>query len=146
MFVGTIRILPLPERRADVLEILRFIQGRVLVQPEMRGLRHLRGAGPEQAVVLLERFDSEKTFLAHLHSETYGRVLGALELSRGRPDIRFERVSASEALSSSNATGFRRRGCLRRETNREGHQRRGAAGRSESEPPSPLVTGTGERN
>jgi len=98
MFVGTLRILPLPERRADVLEILRFIQGRVLVQPGCVACDIYEEQGPEQAVVLLERFDSEKAFLAHLHSETYGRVLGALELSSGRPDIRFERVSASEGI------------------------------------------------
>jgi len=33
MIVGTLRILPLPERRAEVLEIFQAIQGPVLAQP-----------------------------------------------------------------------------------------------------------------
>ncbi len=98
MIVGTIRILPLPDRRADVLEILQSIQGPVLAQPGCVACDIYEEQGPEHAVMLLERFDSEEAFLAHLRSEMYGRVLGALELSSHRPGIRFERVGASEGI------------------------------------------------
>jgi quinol monooxygenase YgiN len=47
---------------------------------------------------LLERWESQAALEAHLRSEMYGRILGALELSGGRPDIRFEHVSASEGI------------------------------------------------
>ena len=54
--------------------------------------------GPEPAVVFVERWDSKTAFEAHLRSETYRRILGAIELSGGRPAIRFEHVSASEGI------------------------------------------------
>jgi quinol monooxygenase YgiN len=98
MIVGTLRILPLPNRRIEVLEILRSIQGPVLAQPGCVACDIYDEQGPEQAVVLVERFDSDEALQAHLRSEMYGRVLGALELSAGRPDIRFEYVSASAGM------------------------------------------------
>ena len=54
--------------------------------------------GPDEAVVLVERFESSEGLEAHLRSEVYRRILGAVELSRGRPDIRFETVTASEGI------------------------------------------------
>ena len=33
VIIGTIRILPPADRRADVLEVLRFVQGPVRAQP-----------------------------------------------------------------------------------------------------------------
>ena len=46
MIVGTLRILPAPDRRAEILEVFRAIQGPVLAQPGCARLPHLRGAGP----------------------------------------------------------------------------------------------------
>jgi len=93
MIIGTVRILPPPDRRADVLEILRSVQGPVKVQPGCVACDIYDEQGPEPAIVLLERWDSDSALEAHLRSETYRRVLAAIELSGGRPDIRFEHVS-----------------------------------------------------
>jgi quinol monooxygenase YgiN len=98
MVVGTLRILPRANRRAEVLEILRSVQGPVLAQPGCTECRIFEEQGPEPAVVLFERWESQAALEAHLRSEMYGRILGALELSGGRPDIRFEHVSASEGI------------------------------------------------
>jgi quinol monooxygenase YgiN len=98
VIVGTVRILPAPNGRREVLEILRSIQGPVLAQPGCAACDIYEEQGPERAIVLVERFESEEALEAHLCSETYRRILEALELSGGRPDVRFEHVSASEGL------------------------------------------------
>lgn len=98
MVVGTLRILPLPNRRADVLEILRSIQGPVLAQPGCLACDVLEDQGEGQAIVLVERFDSDLALETHLRSDTYRRILGAVELSEHAPDVRFERVLASEGF------------------------------------------------
>ena len=98
MVVGTLRILPRSNRRAEVLEILRSVQGPVLAQPGCAECRIYEEQGPEAAVVLLERWESPAALETHLRSETYRRILGAIELSGDRPDIRFEHVSASEGI------------------------------------------------
>jgi len=91
-------MLPLPNRRLEVLEILRSVQGPVLAQPGCASCDIYDEEGPEHAIVFIERWESREALEAHLRSEMYRRVLGALELSGGRPDIRFEQVSASEGM------------------------------------------------
>ena len=98
MIVGTLRILPAPDRRAQVLEVFRAIQGPVLAQPGCRACHIYEEQGPEPAVVLVERWESQETLEAHLRSETYRRILGAIELSGAPPEIRFESVSATEGM------------------------------------------------
>ena len=98
MIVGTIRILPPRNRRADVLGILLSVQGPIRARPGCCACDIYEEQGPEQAVVLIERFESQEALQAHVRSEAYRRILGAVELSGARPDIRFEQVSASEGL------------------------------------------------
>ena len=98
MIVGTLRILPSPNRRGDVLEVLQSIQGLVLAQQGCAAFRIYEEQGPSEAVVLVERWETRETLEAHLRSESYRRILGAIELSGGPPEICFDFVSASEGM------------------------------------------------
>jgi quinol monooxygenase YgiN len=98
MIIGTIRILPPPNRRADVLEVLRSVQGPVRAQPGCAACDIYDEQGQEPAIVFIERWESQAALEAHLRSEMYRRILGAIELSDTRPDVRFEHVSASEGI------------------------------------------------
>jgi quinol monooxygenase YgiN len=98
MIVGTLRILPSPNRRGDVLEVLQSVQGHVLAQEGCSAFDIFEGQGPEKAVVLVERWDTQATLEAHLRSEEYRRILGAIELSGGPPEVRFDSVSATEGM------------------------------------------------
>ena len=98
MIVGTLRILPATERRAQVLEVFRAIQGPVLAQPGCLEFHIYEEEGPDPAVVLVERWESQQELATHLRSETYRRILGAIELSGGAPEISFESVVAAEGM------------------------------------------------
>jgi len=98
MIIGTVRILPPPDRHAAVLEVLQSVQGRVRAQPGCAACDIFDEHGPEPAIVLLERWETDEALEAHLRSEMYRRILGAIELSGGRPDVRFEHVSVSEGM------------------------------------------------
>jgi quinol monooxygenase YgiN len=98
--VGTLRILPLADQRATVLEILRSVQGPVRAQPGCIACDIYDEQGPEPAIVFIERWDSEVALDEHLRSETYRRILEAIERSGSRPLIRFERVSATEGIEA----------------------------------------------
>lgn len=98
MVVGTLRIPLSADRRSQVLEVLRSIQGPVLAQPGCTGCVIYEEQSPEDAVVLVERWDSEAALEAHIRSESYRRILGAIELSGGPPEVRFEHVFASEGM------------------------------------------------
>jgi len=98
MIIGTVRLLPPPDRRADVSEVLRSVQGPVRAQPGCAACDIYDEQGPEAAIVFVERWESDAALDAHLRSEAYRRVLAAIELSGGRPEIRFEHVSVSEGI------------------------------------------------
>jgi quinol monooxygenase YgiN len=98
MIVGTLTILPAPHRRAEVLEVLRSVQGPVLAQPGCAACRIYEEQGPEETIVLVERWESQAALEAHLRSESYRRILGAIELSGGPPEVCFDYVSASEGM------------------------------------------------
>jgi quinol monooxygenase YgiN len=98
MIVGTLRILPAPDRRGEVLEIFRAVQGPVLAQPGCIACHIYEERDPEQAVVLVERWDSQEALEAHLRSENYRRILEAIELSDAPPEVRFDYVSATNGM------------------------------------------------
>lgn len=98
MVVGILRIPISPERRSAVLEVLRSIQGPVLAQSGCKSCHIYEEQGPEPAVVLVERWESKAALESHIRSESYRRVLGAIELSGGPPEVSFDVVSYSEGM------------------------------------------------
>jgi quinol monooxygenase YgiN len=90
MIVGTLRVVPAPHRRAEVLEVFRAIQGPVQAQPGCVGYHIYEEECAERAVVVIERWESQAALDAHLRSESYRRVLSAIELSGSPPEVRFE--------------------------------------------------------
>jgi len=98
MVLGTLRIPLSADRRAEVLEVLRSIQGPVLAQPGCAGCNIYEDQGPEPAAVLVERWESQAALEEHIRSESYRRILGAIELSSSPPSVRFDHVSASEGM------------------------------------------------
>jgi quinol monooxygenase YgiN len=99
MIVGTLRVVPAPDRRAEVLEVFRAVQGPVLAQPGCIACHIYEEQGRESSVVLVERWESEAALEAHLRSETYRRILGAIELSGAPPEVQFDYVSATDGMS-----------------------------------------------
>ncbi|MBK5098449.1 MAG: antibiotic biosynthesis monooxygenase [Gemmatimonadetes bacterium] len=96
--VGTLKIVPLADRRGDVMEILRSVQGPVLAEPGCTACHIYEEPGPDQAVVLVERWESEAALEEHIRSEAYRRILGAIELSASPPEVSFDHVSVSEGM------------------------------------------------
>ena len=48
--------------------------------------------------MLVERWESQSALEAHLRSEAYRRVLGAVELSGSAPEVSFDYVSATDGI------------------------------------------------
>ena len=98
MVIGTLRIPLSPDRRVQVVEVLRSIQGRVLAEPGCAACQVYEDEGPEQAVLLIERWDTESALQDHIRSDAYRRILSAIELSGSPPEVRFDYVSATEGM------------------------------------------------
>ena len=98
MVIGTVRIPLTPERRVELLEVLRSVKGPIETQPGCAACHIYEEQCPESAVVLVARWESQAALEAHIRSEVYRRVLGAIELAAGPPEVCFEEVGASEGL------------------------------------------------
>jgi quinol monooxygenase YgiN len=81
-----------------VLEILRSIQGPVLAQPGCVACHVYEEHGPDDAIALVERWESEAALKAHICSKAYQHILSAIELSCAPPEVCFDFVSASEGI------------------------------------------------
>ena len=54
--------------------------------------------GYEEAVLYLERWDSESGFQRQARSERYRQILEAVELSRRKPEIQFHQVTGTRGI------------------------------------------------
>jgi quinol monooxygenase YgiN len=98
MVVGMLRIPLALNRHAEVLEVLRSVKGLVMAQRGCKAYHVFEERDPEPAVVLFERWESMATLEAHIRSESYLRILNAIELAGGPPEVSFDVVSASEGM------------------------------------------------
>ena len=98
MVISTLRLFPLREERRQLLAILRSVQGPIQAQPHCQSCRIYEEDGFEDAVLYVERWDSESEFERHVSSELYMRILAAVEFSHKPPEIVFDYVSATRAM------------------------------------------------
>jgi quinol monooxygenase YgiN len=98
MIIGTLKISPLPDRRDGVIEVLRSVQGPVRALSGCVAFDVWVEQDADFAIVVTERWESQEAFDAHIRSETYRRLLEAIEFSGCQPDIRFEHVSVSGGM------------------------------------------------
>jgi len=93
MILSIVKIAPPPEKRKEVLSILRSIRGPVQAISGCLDCRICEVEGEEGEVLFLEHWQSWESFMRHIRSEIYVRLLGAMELSRREPDVSFFEVS-----------------------------------------------------
>jgi quinol monooxygenase YgiN len=98
MVLATVSIVPTPSRRAEVLEILQCLQGPTRAQPGCTGYDIYQAEGPDPAVVLVERWESEAALESHLRSNACRSILSAVEMSGSPPEIRFDHVVGTEGI------------------------------------------------
>ena len=70
----------------------------MLAQPGCAACTIYEEQGPEEAVVLVDIWESREVLEKHLRSEAYRLILGAIELSSVQPEVRFDHVSATEGM------------------------------------------------
>jgi quinol monooxygenase YgiN len=97
MVVCTVKVFLSPDRRAEVLEVLHSIRGPVLARG-CASCHVYEEHDPDEAVVLVERWESEAALEAHIRSETFRRIISAIELSCGPPEISFDSVTATRGM------------------------------------------------
>ncbi len=110
MIVSTLRILVPESDRRQVITSLTPLIGWTRVQPGCRACHLLTDIEDPRALVLLEDWDTQEHLDRHLRSEDYRRVLAAIELSQGAPQIHFDTVATRAGLEVVEAARVSRTG------------------------------------
>ncbi len=98
MILCTLRLLLSETDRVRVITSLTHLIGWTRVQPGCRACHLLTDIEEPGALVLLEEWETPDHLNRHLRSEDYRRVLAAIELSQGPPEIRFDTVEAAGGI------------------------------------------------
>jgi quinol monooxygenase YgiN len=89
----TVAMIRIPTRRGqskEVIAVLRSVVGPTLAQPSCRECDVVIDAIEDRYVLFHERWSSFQDFERHVRSDPYERVLSALEMASGVPEVRFE--------------------------------------------------------
>jgi len=98
MIVCRLRLLVSETDRGLVITSLTPLIGWTRVQLGCRACHLLTDLEEPRALVLWEEWDTREHLDRHLRSEDYRRVLAAIELSQGPPEIRFDTVEAAGGI------------------------------------------------
>ena len=98
VIISILKIAPLAKKRAEVLEILKSIQGPTTAQPGCLSCDIYTEIGLGGSILFSEQWETEAALQEHIRSGLYLRILSAAELSRKAPEIRFHRVSETQGL------------------------------------------------
>ena len=92
MVISTLRIVPAPKSRAEVIRTLAAQMGPMRVQPGCLRCDLYRDVEDPGAITLVEEWDSQAELDLRLRSEEYRAVLAAIELAQEEPVIHFDTV------------------------------------------------------
>lgn len=98
MLIACVRIVPLPERRKDILEILRHAQSSVYLSTGCITCAIYEECDENSAILYLETWRSQKELHQHIQSPLYRQILIAMEMALELPEVRFHDVANSQGM------------------------------------------------
>jgi quinol monooxygenase YgiN len=98
MMLSIIKIVPLPGKRKEVLDILLSIKGPTLAVSGCRGSCLCEEQGDENTIIYLEKWVSSEFLYRHICSDIYSRILEAMELSGGTPELFVMEVAKTKGM------------------------------------------------
>ena len=97
-FLSLIRIVPLPEKRDKILEMLDSVVRQAKLIHGCTGGTVCEERDNGNAILYLERWGSREALQRHVRSGLYVRVLHAMDLASEPPEISFYEISGQKGL------------------------------------------------
>jgi len=98
MFLSLIRIVPIPEKRDGILEMLVTVARQAKLIHGCRGGTVCEERGNGNAILYLESWGSREALQRHVRSDLYLRVLHALDLAAEAPEVFFFEISGEKGM------------------------------------------------
>ena len=98
MLIASVRLTLTPERQDEMLRTMRSLLGPTRVKPGCIGCTLYREVENENAVALVEEWESEHDLYKHIRSYEYRVILALMDMSKDPPEIKFRTVSDMAAM------------------------------------------------
>jgi len=98
MFISIMELIPTPEKRQAILEILRFTEDRVRIKTGCVGCRVYEASDESGTILYLEQWQSRKDLHRHIQSSLYLGILNAMDFGQEAPEISFHEVSDTKSM------------------------------------------------
>ncbi len=98
MIIATVKIIPVHEKRRELLEVLLSVKGRVLAEAGCLCSCIYEEYGDDNGVLYVEKWQSFAALEHNLKSSSFAMVLEAVELSAREPEICFHDVAETMGL------------------------------------------------
>jgi quinol monooxygenase YgiN len=96
MVVVTLRIKTASTHRAEIVELIQPIVGPTETQPDCLLCRLYSETDDDDALVLLQEWQSQEGLYKFIRSRDFKRVLAAMDLASRPPEISFNTVSSKQ--------------------------------------------------
>jgi quinol monooxygenase YgiN len=98
MFLSIVKILPIPEKRDKILEMLVSVQRHAKLLHGCTGCTVCEERENGNAILYLENWGSREALQRHVRSDLYIRVLHAMDLAGEPPEISFYEISGEKGM------------------------------------------------
>jgi quinol monooxygenase YgiN len=98
IFLSLIRIVPIPEKREKILEMLVSVARQAKLIHGCTGGTVCEERDNGNAILYLERWGAREALQRHVQSDIYIRVLHAMDLASEPPEISFYEISGEKGL------------------------------------------------
>lgn len=98
LILSIIEFTPLPGKREEVLELLRFSVDRARTRSGCLGAGVYEDGDESQTILYVERWASEEELSSHIRSNCYLGVLNAIDLAKRPPEVAFHKVTSSMSM------------------------------------------------
>ena len=100
MILANIRMRIPPQKRGEVLRILRSTVERNQIMPGCLNCRIYEDLQEDNVIMFEELWRSEEELEQHLRSDEYRKLLLIMEMALQQPEVRFNRVSSSSGIEA----------------------------------------------
>ena len=98
MILSLIEITPLPHKREEILELLRFSRDRLRGQQGCLSSDVYETGDEKQAILYLERWKSKADLHRHIRSNLYLGILSATDLAQEPREVSFYEISNTKSM------------------------------------------------
>jgi quinol monooxygenase YgiN len=98
VILALMELTPIPGKREEMLELLRFSVDRLTGKPGCLSSGVYEAGDEKQTILYLERWESEKELHRHIQSILYLGVLNAMDLATEPREINFHEISDTKSM------------------------------------------------